>query len=491
MIPRRLFASLGCVAALLAVPAPVQAKTPASAPHADPVAVALAALPQGARMGLLVVDDKGAVLAQASADQRMVPASTTKLFTTAAALALLPDPTAPDATGGADVVLEGPAHAPDVVLRGHGDARLSSASDCTQDCLSTLADALAARLVARLGRGAHVARVIGDDSAMADERWPSGMSWDNMATGSGTAISALTLDDNLAILPIASGAPGSPAVLAPPPGVTISGTVQSQTGGGAPFTRQMAVGSDAWQVGGTIPAGQALTVPLALADPAAHAAAVLRAMLVARGIRVTGPALARHRSSSPQPSSTPPSSSAPSSSAPLARLVPPPLAEDVALTLRQSQNLHAELLLRRLGASGTVADGLAARQAALAPAQLPPGSTSLYDGSGMSTYNRTSPRALVALLRWGLAQPWGPLWQAGWPIAGQNGTLKGRLRGTALDGQLRAKTGTLMGTQALAGTFPAASGRVLTFAVLVNDLPEGKSATPALDALLLALAAAF
>lgn len=447
-------------------------------------------------MGLLVVDDKGAVLAQASADQRMVPASTTKLFTTAAALALLPDPTAPDATGGADVVLEGPARAPDVVLRGHGDARLSSASDCTQDCLSTLADALAARLVARLGRGARVARVIGDDSAMADERWPSGMSWDNMATGSGTAISALTLDDNLAILPIASGAPGTPAMLAAPPGVTISGTVLSQTGGGAPFTRQMAVGSDTWQVGGTIPAGQALTVPLALADPAAHAAAVLRAMLVARGIRVSGPALARHRSGPPQPSSPPPSSSAPSSSTPpsstpLARLVPPPLAEDVALTLRQSQNLHAELLLRRLGASGTVADGLAARQAALAPAQLPPGSTSLYDGSGMSTYNRTSPRALVALLRWGLAQPWGPLWQAGWPIAGQSGTLKGRLRGTALEGQLRAKTGTLMGTQALAGTFPAASGRVLTFAVLVNDLPEGKSATPAIDSLLLALAAAF
>lgn len=464
---------------------PVQARTPAAvhaAAHADPVAVALAALPQGARMGLLVVDVKGTVLAQANADQRMVPASTTKLFTTAAALALLPDPTAPDATGGADVVLEGPARTPDVVLRGHGDARLSSASDCTQDCLSTLADALASRL----SKGAHVRSVIGDDSAMADERWPSGMSWNNMATVSGTAISALTLDDNLAMLPIASGAPGTLAVLAPPPGVTITGTVLSQTGGGAPLTRQMAVGSDAWQMGGTIPAGQALIVPLALADPAAHAAAVLRAMLVARGIRVSGPALARHRSGPPQPSSP-----SPSSSTPLARLVPPPLAEDVALTLRQSQNLHAELLLRRLGASGTVADGLAARQAALAPAQLPPGSTSLYDGSGMSTYNRTSPRALVALLRWGLAQPWGPLWQAGWPIAGQDGTLKGRLRGTALDGQLRAKTGTLTGTQALAGTFPAASGRVLTFAVLVNDLPEGTSATPAVDTLLLALAAAF
>jgi D-alanyl-D-alanine carboxypeptidase/D-alanyl-D-alanine-endopeptidase (penicillin-binding protein 4) len=90
--------------------------------------------------------------------------------------------------------------------------------------------------------------------------------------------------------------------------------------------------------------------------------------------------------------------------------------QDVALTLRQSQNLHAELLLRRLTPSGTVSAGLAARNAALAPVGFAPGSVSLYDGSGMSTHNRVTPRALVNLLRWGQAQPWGPPGSMAFPL---------------------------------------------------------------------------
>jgi serine-type D-Ala-D-Ala carboxypeptidase/endopeptidase (penicillin-binding protein 4) len=374
-------------------------------------------LPAGARIGYVVTDETGAVLAEQAADQRMVPASTTKLFTTAAALALLGDVTRPDDAAGATVAFEGA----DVVLAGHGDARLLSAPDCVTDCLATLADAVAAALPNRT-----VGAVIGDDSAMADERWPSGMSWDNMATISGTAVSALTLDDNLA---------------------------------SAPGLR-----------------------PQAVHDPALRAAIVLRAMLEARGVRVTGAASVRHRMSAGAPSAA---------SEILARTIPAPLADDIALTLRQSQNLHAELLLRRLSPAGTVAAGRAARDAALAPAALPPGSVSLYDGSGMSSYDRVTPRALVTLLRWGNAQPWSALWRAGLPVAGQSGTLKNRLRGTPLEGKLAAKTGTLMGTQALAGFLTTALGHTLTFAVLVNDLPEGASAGRFVDALVLDWAARY
>lgn len=430
----------------------------------------LAPLPSGARIGLLAVDETGAVVAERNADARMVPASTTKLFTTAAALATLPATDQPDATGGASVTLEGSGRRPDVVLRGHGDARLSAAPDCTVDCLATLADAVAAHT-------RRVGAVIGDDSAMADERWPSGMSWDNMATPSGTAVSALTLDDNVAVVRVAGGAEGMPATIEAPIGLAVSGTVNSAATDQIVIVRRALPGSDAWRLGGFVPPGQVFPVPLALADPAARAAAVLRAMLVARGVAVAGPAMARHRvgaTALPEPP-------------PLARVVPPPLQEDLALTLRQSQNLHAELLLRRLAPSGTVADGLAARLAALAPVGLPVGSVSLYDGSGMSTYNRVTPRALVKLLRWGSGQAWGTIWTNGFPVAGQSGTLRNRLRGTALEGRLRAKTGTLNGTQALAGFLPTADGHTLAFAVLVNDLPDGASAAPVVDALLLAL----
>ncbi|GHD01881.1 D-alanyl-D-alanine carboxypeptidase/D-alanyl-D-alanine-endopeptidase [Novosphingobium pokkalii] len=429
----------------------------------------LARLPSGARIGLLVVDETGAVVAERNADARMVPASTTKLFTTAAALALLPATDQPDATGGASVTLEGSPRAPDVVLRGHGDARLSSAPDCRSDCLATLADAVAARTH-------RVGRVIGDDSAMADERWPSGMGWDNMATVSATAVSALTLDDNIAVAQVIGGASGAPARIEPPAGITVSGTILTGTAQPA-IARSTLPGSDIWRLSGTIAPGTTQRLVLSVADPAARAAAVLWAMLVARGVTVSGPVLARHRADD-VPGAEP---------APLARLVPPPLVQDVALTLRQSQNLHAELLLRRLTPSGTVSAGLAARGAALAPVGFAPGSVSLYDGSGMSAHNRVTPRALVNLLRWGQAQPWGAAWLDGFPVAGQSGTLKGRLRGTALDGRLRAKTGTLLGTQTLAGILPSTDGHMLTFAALVNDLPEGTSAVPVVDALLLAL----
>ena len=86
----------------------------------------------------------------------------------------------------------------DVVLAGHGDARLSSAPDCRVDCLADLARAVAART-----RVVH--DVIGDDTAFPDERWPAGMSWNNMAGRYGTAISALTVDDDVVAVTVTPG----------------------------------------------------------------------------------------------------------------------------------------------------------------------------------------------------------------------------------------------------------------------------------------------
>jgi D-alanyl-D-alanine carboxypeptidase/D-alanyl-D-alanine-endopeptidase (penicillin-binding protein 4) len=176
----------------------------------------------------------------------------------------------------------------------------------------------------------------------------------------------------------------------------------------------------------------------------------------------------------------------------LARLSPRPLAEDLALTNKVSQNLHSELLLRRVGlqnGTGSIADGLAAVGSMLERAGVPRTAYDLSDGSGMSTYNRLAPRGVVAFLRWVAAQPWGAAWRETLPIGGVDGTLARRFKGTALERRLFAKTGTLNATNALSGYLTAKSGRTLIFSAYANDVPEGANATRAMDAALELIAA--
>jgi D-alanyl-D-alanine carboxypeptidase/D-alanyl-D-alanine-endopeptidase (penicillin-binding protein 4) len=171
----------------------------------------------------------------------------------------------------------------------------------------------------------------------------------------------------------------------------------------------------------------------------------------------------------------------------LARLTPPPLIEDLALTNKVSQNLHAELLLRRVGltsGTGSIADGLAEIQAMLDRAGVKRVHYDFADGSGMSTYNRLAPRGAVTFLRWAAARPWAAAWRASLPVAGVDGTLANRFRGTPLEGRLFAKTGTLNATNALSGYMIAKSGRTLVFSIFANDVPESGSAARFMDAAL-------
>ena len=169
-------------------------------------------------------------------------------------------------------------------------------------------------------------------------------------------------------------------------------------------------------------------------DPARYAAWRFGEMLKARGVKVAGTIDVRHRVliSADDPASrgtAPPAR--PPAEAVLAKLVPPPLADDVVITNKVSQNLHAELFLRRVGlvnGSGSIADGQVAVRAMLAKAGVPRTAFDFSDGSGMSTYNRVAPRAAIGLLRWIANQPWGAAWRASLPVGGVDGTLARRLR---------------------------------------------------------------
>ncbi|MGZ8284007.1 MAG: D-alanyl-D-alanine carboxypeptidase/D-alanyl-D-alanine endopeptidase [Allosphingosinicella sp.] len=445
----------------------------------------------GTRFGLVVATEDGREILAIAPDSRFIPASNTKMFTTAAAFATLPGVDGPDAEGGAAVRLEtGVGGAPDVVLEGRGDARLSSRPDCVQDCLAALADAVAAK--ARTVRD-----VVGDDSLFPDQRWSPGMSWNNIPTRSGTATSALSLDDNELHLRVAPAALGQPPRLELLPYYDVDNRAVTVAAGPTALEFDRLPGSRSVRLGGTIAAGaEPELVRLGIDDPAHYAAWRFKSLLEARGVRVTGEAGVRHRALRPADdpairNGAPPAR--PPRSEPLAGLTPPPLAADIALTNKVSQNLHAELLLRRIGlqgGTGSIADGLAAVRAMLADAGVPRSSYDFSDGSGMSTYNRVAPRGMIVFLRWAAGQPWGPAWRESLPVGGVDGTLARRFRGTALEKRLFAKTGTLNASAALSGYMIAKSGRTLLFSAYANDIPEGARATDAMDSALLLIAEA-
>ena len=172
--------------------------------------------------------------------------------------------------------------------------------------------------------------------------------------------------------------------------------------------------------------------------------------------------------------------------------MPKPLIDDLTHTNKVSQNVHAELFLRRvsrLQGSGSIADGQARVTALMTTAGVPRWAWDFADGSGMSSYNRVSPRATVGLLRYSTTQAWGEAWRATFPVAGVDGTLKRRFVGTPLQGRLFAKTGSLDKANGLGGFLTTASGKTLIFAAYAADMPQSGSATRALDAALQVVAA--
>jgi D-alanyl-D-alanine carboxypeptidase/D-alanyl-D-alanine-endopeptidase (penicillin-binding protein 4) len=470
----------------LALAAPVLAQ---DAPTLrDRVAAEFAKAPVGARFGLVVSDGAGREIVAIRPDERFIPASNTKIVTTAAAWWAMPDSMiAPDTTGGAAVRIEGK----DVILTGRGDARLSSAVDCVTNCLSELANAIAARI-------RRVRNITGDATLFPDERWSSGMSWNNIPSRSGTANSALSLDDNELVATVTSGKPGEAPKIDHLGYVTIDNRVVTGAAGSKtdinfdrlPFDRTV-------RLTGTIAAdAKPQTLRFGIDDPAHYAAWRLAALLRERGVKVSGTIASRYRTLDPA-TDDPAQRTAPPPRAServwLAALSPPPLAEDVRTINKVSQNLHAELLLRRTGlidGTGSVADGQQRVAAMFAAAGVPRTAFDFSDGSGMSTYNRIAPHGMVTLLDWIARQPWGAAWRETLPVGGVDGTLARRFKGTALEGRIFAKTGSINATNALAGYMLGKSGKLLSFAAYANDVPGDASGTPMIDAALVAVAEA-
>jgi D-alanyl-D-alanine carboxypeptidase/D-alanyl-D-alanine-endopeptidase (penicillin-binding protein 4) len=154
--------------------------------------------------------------------------------------------------------------------------------------------------------------------------------------------------------------------------------------------------------------------------------------------------------------------------------------------------MAAEMLLKEVGRAGgdggSTPGGLAATRRALAARCVPVAGTD-DDGSGLSRANGRSARAWRQMLQAAIATPWFDQLFASLPVAGRSGTLAGRFRGTAAEGVVHAKTGTIIGGIALSGYGTTAGGRRFVFSIVVNG-DAASSARPVMDAIVADVAAA-
>jgi D-alanyl-D-alanine carboxypeptidase/D-alanyl-D-alanine-endopeptidase (penicillin-binding protein 4) len=457
------------LALLLLLTVPAWAAPPLSARirtaiHASPVA-------RTAFWGIQVTDlQTGVVLFSLNADHYFVPASNTKLFTTALALTRL----GPDFKVKTVVSAEAPLDAEgrttgNLVLTGNGDANLSGrvipydVAAAKGDPLSAMQE-LAGKLYDRGVRQVD-GNIIGDDTAFVWEPFGPGWGIDDPVTSDGAAIGALEVNDNtmlLNILPGAAEGDGARLSFDPPLEVfTLVNRLRTTSAVPREIHVERQAGSNVLRVWGAIPpADPGLTESLSVDDPARYAAVALLSAMRSRGIVVNGVAMVRHR--------YPGADSEVVTSPVLAERESAPLREDLRVTDKVSQNLHAEMLLRLVG-KGSRRAGLEELQTFLGEAGIDPKEVSLRDGSGMSRQNMVTPHAISQLLIYMAKSPESEIWTSLLPVAGVDGSLRERFLKSRMKSRISAKTGTLSHVSALSGYATRRSGRRVVFSIMVNN----------------------
>jgi D-alanyl-D-alanine carboxypeptidase/D-alanyl-D-alanine-endopeptidase (penicillin-binding protein 4) len=498
-----------------------------------------------AHWGIDVVDlQTGKTLFSQNAEQLFLPASNTKLFTTAAALAIA----GPDYRFRTTVEAEGriDGHGRllgDLAIMGRGDPNISGRAlpyalktqrtpPHTQ-ILEEMADQ-----VARSGLKMVDGDLIGDDTFYAFERYAEGWAVDDLQWVDGAPVSALTFNDNVVFLNIQPGEqPGDKALI----------TVEPETGyyeldnrvvtSSAGVTKRVGIhrdpGSKKIVLWGSLPLGDTgMKEPLAIEDPAEFVAQLFRTLLERRGIVIRGKARARHGEGAqffdpvPPPAKLPassldntaaspanppsatqqqpratqsenpplgtPAQRAPEAESPsvnkvLAEHFSTPLLDDIRVTNKTSQNLHAELALRLAGklrgAGGSFEGGREAVKQFLLQAGLKEDEFTFLDGSGLSRRDLVTPAATVQLLIYAARQPWGAAFEESLPVSGVDGSLADRFQGTPAAGLIHAKTGSLSHVNALSGYGQTQAGRRFVFSIFCNNhnMP-GSKALAAIDA---------
>jgi len=411
------------------------------------------------QFGVMVASlTRGDTLFAQNAGEMMQPASTMKLFSTAVAL----DRFGPEHSFSTDVLRDAPVGgdgiiAGNIYLRADGDPSMSARFYHDANLpMATLARSVAAGGVKRI-----TGDLVFDATAFDDRRIPEGWKTTYLGAAYAARVSALSLNENIVWVVVQPAGKQASVTLEP---MTTTIPVRSKVRlvggrGGRIVARRAADGGI--DVTGSIGSSSGpLRYSLVVDDPALFTAGALRAALQAAGITIEGAV---------KPGKTPESAEK------VASLASPPLSRIVSEMNRESINLVAELLFRD-AARASAPNGVGTAETGLANLRdfiqkkigADPQQIRVSDGSGLSTLDYMTPRAMIHLLSYAHKGPWSSAFHGSLPVAGESELLRRRMRATPAQGNLHAKTGTTNTVVSLAGYVTAKDGEILAFSFIYN-----------------------
>jgi serine-type D-Ala-D-Ala carboxypeptidase/endopeptidase (penicillin-binding protein 4) len=420
----------------------------------------------------------GKVLYERNADRLFVPASNMKLFTTALALSRLGAQYRFTTQIGADQPIDARGTlAGNLIFTGGGDPSLSGReypyrnhSTAGGEYSFHPVNELVKQLVAR-GLKRVEGDIVGDDRRYVWSPYADGWASSDEVWEYGAPVSALIVDDNSFAVTIHPGeTAGDPARISLLPTFeyfSIDNRVRTVEGSDRRLDVDRKTGGRQLHLWGAIGiSADPLTQLLAVDDPAVYAAEVLRDELLRHGIAVRGKAVARHRFPDD-------GADAAKLRVVLAERSSPPLAQLLQVVDKVSQNLHAEVMLREVGAAakhfGSREAGLNEMRDFLNEVGVDKDEYRFSDGSGLSRSTLVTPTAFTKLLAYMYQSNQRETWVNLLPVAGVDGTLGRRFADHPEARAIRAKTGTLGHVRANSGYVDSPEYGPLAFSFLVNN----------------------
>ena len=418
-----------------------------------------------AHWGILIVDpERGDTIYARNIGKLFMPASNMKIFTSAVGLTRL----GPDYRYATTVTARGPVANGtlngDLVVTGRGDPSVSD--HMLVDAMTPLhaiADSIAARGIRRVS-----GRVAAGGNAFSSDVFGFGWSYDDFEDSYSAPIDELLFNEGFSVLHVSGGAAaGQPVRVETRPARTYPRPrILARTVASPPDTAERRKANTlrarkdslTWDVivDGDIPARDSMVIEVTHHDPRTAYLAAVREALHDRGITVDGETtdtLAKQER--------------------LATLSSPPLSEILKALMKPSQNQIAEMLFRTTALEvtgvGRADSARAVVERQVAQWGIPPTEAVIRDGSGLSRYDYISPRATVRVLDAMRRSPHFRPYYDAMPIAGVDGTIRNRMKGTPAEGNVHAKTGSVAMARSLSGYVTTANGRLLIFSFLANN----------------------